>query len=69
LEFFTVNWNILWTFGNVVVIWYIFSRFGILCQDKSGNPALEACKARKSGFSWRDLSVTKVSGPNPAVIT
>jgi hypothetical protein len=29
----------LWPFGNVVVIWYIFPRFGILCQEKSGNPA------------------------------
>jgi hypothetical protein len=28
-------------FGNVVVIWYIFPRFGILCQDKSGNPGQE----------------------------
>jgi hypothetical protein len=27
-------------FGKVVVIWYIFPRFGILCQEKSGNPAL-----------------------------
>jgi hypothetical protein len=25
-------------FGNVVVLWYIFPRFGILCQEKSGNP-------------------------------
>jgi hypothetical protein len=38
LEYFTVIWNILWPFGNVVVIWYIFPRFGILCQEKSGNP-------------------------------
>jgi hypothetical protein len=30
----------LWPFGNLVVIWYIFPRFGILCQEKSGNPAL-----------------------------
>jgi hypothetical protein len=22
-----------------VVIWYIFSRFGMLCREKSGNPA------------------------------
>jgi hypothetical protein len=29
---------ILWPFGNVVVIWYIFLRFGILCKEKSGNP-------------------------------
>jgi Na+/H+-dicarboxylate symporter len=30
--------HILWPFGNVVVSWYIFPRFGILCQEKSGNP-------------------------------
>jgi hypothetical protein len=29
---------ILWPFGNVAEIWYIFPRFGILCQEKSGNP-------------------------------
>jgi hypothetical protein len=29
---------ILWPLDNVVVIWYIFPRFGILCQEKSGNP-------------------------------
>jgi hypothetical protein len=40
LEYFTVIWYVLWVFGNVVVIWYIFPRFGILCQEKSGNPGL-----------------------------
>jgi hypothetical protein len=39
LQYFTVIWCILWPFGNFVVIWYIFPRFGILCQEKSGNPA------------------------------
>jgi hypothetical protein len=29
LEYFTVIWYILWPFGNVVVIWYTFTRFGI----------------------------------------
>jgi hypothetical protein len=38
LEYFTVIWYILWQFGNVVVIETIFPRFGILCQEKSGNP-------------------------------
>jgi hypothetical protein len=38
LEYFTVIWYILWTFGNVVVISYIFPLFGIMCQEKSGNP-------------------------------
>jgi hypothetical protein len=39
-------WNILRQFGifyvrpfvNVDVIWYTFSRFGIMCLEKSGNP-------------------------------
>jgi hypothetical protein len=29
----------IWSFGNFGVIWFIFPRFGILCQEKSGNPA------------------------------
>jgi hypothetical protein len=41
LEYFTVIWYILWPFVNVAVIWYIFPRFGILCQEKSGNPACD----------------------------
>jgi hypothetical protein len=40
LEYFMVIWYMLWPFGNVVVIWYIFPRFGKLCQEKSGNPAI-----------------------------
>jgi hypothetical protein len=27
LDYFTVIWYILWPFGNVMVIWYIFPRF------------------------------------------
>jgi hypothetical protein len=38
LEYITVIRYILWPFGNVVVIWYSFPRFGTLCQEKSGNP-------------------------------
>jgi hypothetical protein len=38
MEYFTVFWYMLWPLGNVVVIWYIFPRFGLLCQEKSGNP-------------------------------
>jgi hypothetical protein len=37
LEHFTAIWYIMWPFGNVVVIWYIFPHFGTLCQEKSGN--------------------------------
>jgi hypothetical protein len=28
-------------FGNIVAIWYIFPRFGTLCQEKSGIPGLD----------------------------
>jgi hypothetical protein len=38
LEYFKTVWYILCPFGNLVVIWYIFPRFGILGQEKSGNP-------------------------------
>jgi hypothetical protein len=38
LEYFTVIWYILRSFGNVVIIRYIFRHFGTLCQEKSGNP-------------------------------
>jgi hypothetical protein len=30
--------GIFWPFGSIVVIWYIFPHFGILYQEKSGNP-------------------------------
>jgi hypothetical protein len=29
LKYVTISWYILWPFVNVVVIWYIFLRFGI----------------------------------------
>jgi hypothetical protein len=37
--------------GYVVVIWYISPRFGILCQEKSGNPD---CEFRKSFFCHKN---------------
>jgi hypothetical protein len=43
------NWNILQTFGifydhlvQFVFTWYIFSGFGIMHQDQSGNPGPES---------------------------
>jgi hypothetical protein len=36
--------NILWPFGvgmYFIVIWYIFPVFGMLYQEKSGNPAVD----------------------------
>jgi hypothetical protein len=47
LEYFTVIWHILFPFGNVVVIWYIYPRFGKLCQEKSGNPGSGAGETTK----------------------
>jgi hypothetical protein len=31
-------WYTLWSFGNLVAVWYFFHRFGILSQEKYGNP-------------------------------
>jgi hypothetical protein len=47
LVYFTAIWYISRPFSNFVAIRYIFPRFGILCQEKSGNPGgdLNARKA------------------------
>jgi hypothetical protein len=46
LLYYIAIWNIWLTFGifydylvHFVIIWYILSGFGIMCQEKSGNPA------------------------------
>jgi hypothetical protein len=56
LEYFTVIWCILWPFGNVLVIWYIFTRFGILCQETSGSPASELETLRFAEFRLHGIS-------------
>jgi hypothetical protein len=38
LKYITAIYYILWPFGNLVAVWYILPRFGILCKDNSGNP-------------------------------
>jgi hypothetical protein len=38
LEYVTAIWYILCSFRTSEVIWYILPRFGLLCQEKSGNP-------------------------------
>jgi hypothetical protein len=40
LVHFTAFCYILWTFGKVPGNLVYFSRFGVLYQEKSGNPAL-----------------------------
>jgi hypothetical protein len=32
MEYIMAHWYNLWLFGNLVASWYIFSRFGMLCQ-------------------------------------
>jgi hypothetical protein len=39
LEYFADIWDILYPFVTLWYIWYIFSGFGIMFQEKSGNPA------------------------------
>jgi hypothetical protein len=48
LEYVTGIWYILWPFVNLVAIWYIFPRFGQLCQEKSGNPGLDLVYSSES---------------------
>jgi hypothetical protein len=42
LVYFTAIRNILWPCGIFVVIGYIFPHFGMLYQEKSGNPVTNA---------------------------
>jgi hypothetical protein len=46
-------WYILWPFGNLVAIWHIFPRFGMLCREKSGSPApnINNCQAQQGHVS------------------
>jgi hypothetical protein len=54
-------WYILWPFGNIVVI---FHHFGILCQEKSGNPGIEdggvIAKVEKCAWLIRPLHMSTV---------
>jgi hypothetical protein len=38
-----------------MAIWYIFHRFGILCQEKSGNPA-EALRDRPDDLTQVNIA-------------
>jgi hypothetical protein len=54
LEYIKAILNILWPFGNSVEIWYIFPRFGIFCQEKSGNPAANTSVKYKKRWHARN---------------
>jgi hypothetical protein len=49
----TVIWYILWPFSNFAVFWYMFPRFGILCQEKSGNPV----------HDYKEMGLINAHGP------
>jgi hypothetical protein len=40
-------WNLIWSFGNFMSVWYIFPRFGILNKDKSGSRGVGSISARQ----------------------
>jgi hypothetical protein len=46
LEYSTAIWSILRPLGKVGEIWYVLPRFGILFQEKSGNPDAHSCFRR-----------------------
>jgi hypothetical protein len=46
LVYFTANWYILWAFGVFYGQFEYFSRFGMLYQEKAGNPACRATNKR-----------------------
>jgi hypothetical protein len=43
LKYNTAIWYILWPLGNLVAIWYVFPRLGILCQ-KVWQPCLDTLR-------------------------
>jgi hypothetical protein len=60
------TWNILWTFGifydnflHFVFIWYIFSGFGMLYQEKSGNPGMPSIVAMEKPLDILKKLITK----------
>jgi hypothetical protein len=42
LDYIMAIWNILWSFVNLVAIWYICPCFGIFNKEKSGNPTVKS---------------------------
>jgi hypothetical protein len=48
------NWCILWSFGKFVVIWYVFSHFGIYF------PFLVCCTVCCEQFFWKITEVANM---------
>jgi hypothetical protein len=49
---------VLWPFGNLAAIWYVFPRFGTLCHEKSGNPAPCVFSPSCIDTTFRDFAKT-----------
>jgi hypothetical protein len=49
----------LWTFGTVRGNLVYFSRFGILHQEKYGNPGLYVASIDRRSISWRKSSFSE----------
>jgi hypothetical protein len=51
----------IWPFGNFMAIWYIFPRFGISGQEKSGNPdQSQGDQIRKIFVYWAIVNLLQV---------
>jgi hypothetical protein len=59
LKYITANWYIIWPFGNLVAFWYIYTRFGKLHREKSGNPARHR-ERDVADYLWRQLSAVSL---------
>jgi hypothetical protein len=51
-----------WAFGNLVEIWYIIHRFGILCPEKTGNPANRDAEVNLCGAKLASVVVVGKCG-------
>jgi hypothetical protein len=67
LIYFMTVWNILWRVGilydhlvHFVFILYIFSDFGIMCGDKSGNPVWDRSDPIKVEWTVLLLRITGI---------
>jgi hypothetical protein len=75
VKYLMAIWTILWTFGicyahliHFVLIWYIFSSFGIMYKGKSGNPGIEfnaTCDKMVFRVSLRDSTFLKYKIASP----
>jgi hypothetical protein len=65
----TAIWYILCPFDGHVTIWYIFPRFGILRQEKSGNPVRESLSPslcnRFANFSLQVILMNSLGWSSP----